>query len=582
MTIFTTSGKNGASTQVDENTRFWSDIIVCVGIIALFGVSAFLLQRINQPIGPKGIPSAVSTDLINLPYYTLRSVFRMMLALIASLIFTIVYGSLAARSRRLGKVLIPLLDILQSVPILGFLSATVTIWLVIFPGSMMGVEAASIFAIFTSQAWNMTFSFHRSLLSEPKELDEAVRSLQLTHWQRFWVLDMPNAMIPLLWNCMMSVGGGWFFLTASEMISVNNHTYALPGVGSFVAQSAAENKLGNIWWAILSMIVVVLAIDFFLWKPLTAWAERFRITQSASDEERKSAVLTLIRHSHADEVISKLFSPIREWLEIITRPFGRTGSQWPRKASQRKLGDLVFNIVMAVVILGLAAQMLYFVATRTGLQEFATAGALGALTFARVAVLIFVSSLIWVPVGVYIGMNPKISRIMQPVVQILASFPANFVFPFAMMWFMAWHIDLGWGSIILMALGTQWYILFNVIAGASAIPDDLREMARSFRLNRMLKWKTLVLPAIFGSWCTGGITAAGGAWNASIVSEIVEYGKNHMATQGLGAYITNATTVGDSVKTLVGVTVMSLIVVLSNRLFWTPLQRYSAKRFVLN
>lgn len=582
MTIFTTSGKNGASTQVDENTRFWSDIIVCVGIIALFGVSAFLLQCINQPIGPKGIPSAVSTDLINLPYYTLRSVFRMMLALIASLIFTIVYGSLAARSRRLGKVLIPLLDILQSVPILGFLSATVTIWLVIFPGSMMGVEAASIFAIFTSQAWNMTFSFHRSLLSEPKELDEAVRSLQLTHWQRFWVLDMPNAMIPLLWNCMMSVGGGWFFLTASEMISVNNHTYALPGVGSFVAQSAAENKLGNIWWAILSMIVVVLAIDFFLWKPLTAWSERFRITQSASDEERKSAVLTLIRHSHADEVISKLFSPIREWLEIITRPFGRTGSQWPRKASQRKLGDLVFNIVMAVLILGLAAQMLYFVATRTGLQEFATAGALGALTFARVAVLIFVSSLIWVPVGVYIGMNPKISRIMQPVVQILASFPANFIFPFAMMWFMAWHIDLGWGSIILMALGTQWYILFNVIAGASAIPDDLREMTRSFRLNRMLKWKTLVLPAIFGSWCTGGITAAGGAWNASIVSEIVEYGKNHMATQGLGAYITNATTVGDSVKTLVGVTVMSLIVVLSNRLFWTPLQRYSAKRFVLN
>ncbi len=582
MTIFTTSGKNGASAQVDENTRFWSDIIVCVGIIALFGVSAFLLQRINQPIGPSGIPSAVSTDLINLPYYTLRSVFRMMLALIASLIFTIVYGSLAARSRRLGKVLIPLLDILQSVPILGFLSATVTIWLVIFPGSMMGVEAASIFAIFTSQAWNMTFSFHRSLLSEPKELDEAVRSLQLTHWQRFWVLDMPNAMIPLLWNCMMSVGGGWFFLTASEMISVNNHTYALPGVGSFVAQSAAENKLGNIWWAILSMIVVVLAIDFFLWKPLTAWSERFRITQSASDEERKSAILTLIRHSHADEVVSKLFLPIREWLEVITRPFGRTGAKWPRKASARKLGDLIFNIVTIVLILAAAAQMLYFVATRTGLQEFATAGVLGVLTFVRVAVLIFVSSLIWVPIGVYIGVNPKISRIMQPVVQILASFPANFIFPFAIMWFMAWHIDLGWGSIILMALGTQWYILFNVIAGASAIPDDLREMARSFRLSRVLKWKTLILPAIFGSWCTGGITAAGGAWNASIVAEIVEYGKNRMATQGLGAYITNATTVGDSVKTLVGVTVMSLIVVLSNRLFWAPLQRYSAKRYVLN
>ena len=582
MTIFTTSGKNSAGSQVDENTRFWSDIIVCIGIIALFGVSAFLIQRINQPIGPSGIPSKVPTDLINLPLYTLLSVFRMLIALVASLIFTIVYGSLAARSRRLGKVLIPLLDILQSVPILGFLSATVTIWLVIFPGSMLGVEAASIFAIFTSQAWNMTFSFHRSLLSEPKELDEAVRSLQLTHWQRFWVLDMPNAMIPLLWNCMMSVGGGWFFLTASEMISVNNHTYALYGVGSFVAQSAAENKLGNIWWAIASMVVVVLAIDFLLWKPLTAWAEKFRITQSSSDEERHSAILTIIRHSHADEVVSKLFSPIREALETITRPFGRTGSKWPRKASQRKIGDLVFNILMIILIIACAAQMLYFVATRTGLQEFAKAGALGALTFARVAVLILVSSLIWVPVGVYIGMNPKISRIMQPLVQILASFPANFIFPFAMMWFMAWNIDLGWGSIILMALGTQWYILFNVIAGASAIPDDLREMTRSFRLNRTLRWRTLILPAIFGSWCTGGITAAGGAWNASIVAEIVEYGKNHMETQGLGAYITSATTMGDSVKTLVGVTVMSLIVVLSNRLFWAPLQRYSAKRYVLN
>ena len=582
MTVFTTSRKEGAGAQVDENTRFWSDIIVCVGIIAVFGVTAFLIQRINQPIGPSGIPSKVSTDLINLPYYTLRSVFRMLLALVASLIFTIVYGSLAARSRRLGKVLIPLLDILQSVPILGFLSATVTIWLVIFPGSMLGVEAASIFAIFTSQAWNMTFSFHRSLLSEPKELDEAVRSLQLTHWQRFWVLDMPNAMIPLLWNCMMSVGGGWFFLTASEMISVNNHTYALPGIGSFVAQSAADNKLGNIWWAIASMVVVVLALDFFLWKPLTAWAERFRITQSASDNERHSAILTLIRHSHADEVISKLFLPIREWLEKITRPLGRTGSKWPHRASQRKFGDWVFNVLMFLIVAAGVVHMLYFVHTTAGLQEFITAGMLGGITFVRVAVLIFVSSLIWVPVGVLIGMNPKISRIMQPIVQILASFPANFIFPFAMALFMAWHIDLGWGSIILMALGTQWYILFNVIAGASAIPDDLREMTRSFRLARVLRWKTLILPSIFGSWCTGGITAAGGAWNASIVSEIVEYGKHRMSTAGLGAYITNATTMGDTARTLVGVTVMSLIVVLSNRLFWSPLQRISEKRYVLN
>lgn len=580
MTIFTTSRK--ANAQVDTTTRLWSDVIVCVGILAVFGVAAYLLQRINQPIGPSGIPSTVSTDLVHLPYYTLRSVFRMFLALIASLIFTIIYGSAAARSRRLGKILIPLLDILQSVPILGFLSATVTIWLVIFPGSMLGVEAASIFAIFTSQAWNMTFSFHRSLLSEPKELDEAVRSLQLTHWQRFWILDMPNAMIPLLWNCMMSVGGGWFFLTASEMISVNNHTYALPGIGSFVAQSASQGRLSNIWWAIGAMVLVVLAIDFFIWKPLTTWAERFRITQRAADEERRSAILTLIRHSHADEVISKIFSPVREWLENITRPFGRTGSRWVSHTKHRAVGDVIFNVIILMLIASCVGQLLYFVASSAGLIEFARAGLLGLFTFLRVATLIAISSLIWVPVGVVIGMNPKISRFMQPIVQILASFPANFVFPFATMWFLAWHIDLSFGSIILMALGTQWYILFNVIAGASAIPDDLREMTHSFRLSRTLRWKTLILPSIFGSWCTGGITAAGGAWNASIVAEIIDYGKHTMKTPGLGSYITAATTSGDTARTLVGVTVMSIIVVMSNRLFWGPLQRISERRYVLN
>lgn len=580
MTIFTTSRKSSA--QTDNTTRLWSDFVVCIGMLALFGIATYLLGRINQPIGPHGIPSSVSTDVLDLPYYTLRSVFRMFLALIVSLVFTFVYALAAARSRRLGKILIPLLDILQSIPILGFLSATVTVWIVLFPGSMMGVEAASIFAIFTSQAWNMTFSFHRSLLSEPKELDEAVRSLQLTNWQRFWVLDIPNATIPLLWNSMMSVGGGWFFLTASEMISVNNHTYALPGIGSFVAQSAAEGKYSNIFVAIGMMILVVLAIDFFIWKPLTTWAERFRITQSASDDVRQSAILNLIRHSHADEVLSKVFLPVREWLEKITRPLGRTGEKWPHKSKHSSYGDIALSVIM-VIILGVGvAQLMHFVAVTVGLQEFGKAGFFGLLTFLRVAALIAISSLIWIPVGVMIGMNPKVSRFMQPIIQIFASFPANFVFPFAMMWFMAWGIDLGFGSIVLMALGTQWYILFNVIAGASAIPDDLREMTKSFRLSRVLRWKTLVLPSIFGAWCTGGITAAGGAWNASIVAEIVSYGKTRMQTMGLGSYITAATSTGDTSRTLVGVTVMSIIVVLSNRLFWAPLQRLSQRRYVLN
>lgn len=580
MNIFTISHKEKEHTIINKNIRYLYDIIICIGIIAIFGVVVFLIQCINQPITANGIPSTVSTDLKNLPYYTLRSIFRMLIALIASLIFTIIYGTIAARSRRLGKILIPLLDILQSVPILGFLSATVTIWLVIFPNSMLGVEAASIFAIFTSQAWNMTFSFYHSLLSEPKELDEAVRSFNLTRWQRFWTLDIPNSMIALLWNCMMSVGGGWFFLTASEMISVNNHTYALPGIGSFVAQSAVDNKLGHIWWAILAMIIVVLALDFFLWQPLTAWAERFRITQNSSDEQKNSVILTLIRHSHADEIISKIFSPINQWLDKITRPLGNTGSKRQYNPLKNKIYDRLFNVLVFIFIIIGATKMMFFVANTCGLEEFAKAGALGAITFLRVTILIIVSSIIWVPIGAIIGMNTKISKIMQPIVQIFASFPANFIFPFAMMWFLAWNIDLSWGSIILMALGTQWYILFNVIAGASAIPDDLREMTYSFQIKSILRWKTLILPSIFAYWCTGGITAAGGAWNASIVSEIVEYGSHRMTTYGLGAYITDATSSGDFARTLVGVVVMSLFVILSNRLFWTPLQRLCEKRYV--
>ena len=262
--------------------RIAADVVVAAGVLALFGVVAWLLPQINEPIGPSGVPSTVSDDLHLLPYYALRSVFRMFIALFLSLVFSFIYGLAAARCRRLRMVLIPLLDILQSVPILGFLSATVTIWMVLFPGSILGVEAASIFAIFTSQAWNMTFSFYHSLLSEPQELDEAARSMQLTRWQRFWKLDVPNSMIPLLWNCMMSVGGGWFFLTASEMISVNNRTYALPGLGSFVAVASEHEQLGKVLWAIVTMVIVVLLIDVLLWKPLTAWAEKFRITQNES------------------------------------------------------------------------------------------------------------------------------------------------------------------------------------------------------------------------------------------------------------------------------------------------------------
>lgn len=568
-----------ARSDASFTKRLVSDCVVIAGILAVFGLIAWILPAIDAPVGPEGIPSTVSTDPSNLPYYALRSVFRMTIALFFSLIFTFIYGLAAARSRRLGKILIPLLDILQSVPILGFLSATVTIWLALFPGSMMGVEAASIFAIFTSQAWNMTFSFYRSLQSEPKELDEAVRNLRLSHWQRFWVLDVPNSMIPLLWNMMMSVGGGWFFLTASEMISVNNRTYALPGIGSYVEAAAVEQNPGKIGWAILTMVIVVLAIDILVWKPLTAWAEKFRITQSESTEPKRSAVLTLIRQSHIDDLLGRIFRPVGQFLDWATRPLGRTGSTWGAKPSRRRAGDVVFALIVGVLVIAGTAELLISISRTTGLGELATAFGLGGITFLRVALLTVLCSIIWVPVGAIIGMNPKVSRLIQPVVQVLASFPANFIFPFVVMLFVTWNIGINGGSILLMALGTQWYILFNVIAGASAIPDDLVEMTRNFHITGWMKWKTLILPAVFGSWVTGGITAAGGAWNASIVSEIVSYGHHTLVAKGLGSYIAEATAHAEGMKTIIGVTVMSIFVVAVNYLFWNPLERLAARRF---
>lgn len=374
--------------------RIAADVVVAAGVLALFGVVAWLLPQINEPIGPSGVPSTVSDDLHLLPYYALRSVFRMFIALFLSLVFSFIYGLAAARCRRLRMVLIPLLDILQSVPILGFLSATVTIWMVLFPGSILGVEAASIFAIFTSQAWNMTFSFYHSLLSEPQELDEAARSMQLTRWQRFWKLDVPNSMIPLLWNCMMSVGGGWFFLTASEMISVNNRTYALPGLGSFVAVASEHEQLGKVLWAIVTMVIVVLLIDVLLWKPLTAWAEKFRITQNESVQAKTSLVLSILRRSGISDALALVGRPIADLMFWLTRPLGRTGARWPAAGTRRRTLDIAFMALMAVACLAGLWMLVRFISDGEGFAEVGHAMVLGLITFMRVTLLTVVCSII--------------------------------------------------------------------------------------------------------------------------------------------------------------------------------------------
>ncbi|MBD2612448.1 ABC transporter permease subunit [Nostoc punctiforme FACHB-252] len=550
--------------------------LVLVGLIARVGAGALI-----SFVPPDVVPS-VSLDPGNLPYYAGRSTLRMFIALFCSTLFTLIYGYIAAKSRRAERVLIPLLDILQSVPVLGFLSITVTGFIALFPGSLLGLEAASIFAIFTSQVWNMTFSFYQSLRTVPSELDEVARLYRLSQWQRFTKLEVPSATIGLLWNAMMSFGGGWFFVAASEAISVLNQKYTLPGLGSYVAAAVAKEDLSALGWALVAIAVVILLVDQLFWRPLIAWADKFRSETSAAAEAPESWLLDLFKAARVPSLIVQVLTPVGE---VINRLLSSLTPPHPINnnvdKNQQILSDRLYNFVLLVVIGALVITGLHFIFATVGFSEVVKAFLLGLLTLGRVVILLIVASLIWTPIGVAIGFNPKLARLLQPVVQFLASFPANFIFPFATLFFIHTHISINFGSILLMSLGAQWYILFNSIAGAMSIPTDLREMATDVGLHGSKLWRKLIIPGIFSSWVTGGVTASGGAWNASIVSEIVSWGQTTLIASGLGAYIAQATQAGDWPRITLGIGMMSLYVVGINRLFWRWLYHLAETKYHL-
>ena len=462
------------------------DVFVGAGVFAvLYGLLRLGLS-VTAPSAPVHAAASLSTDPARLPYYALRSLSRMFIALGLSVVFTFVYGTAAARSRRAEKVLIPVLDILQSVPILGFLSITVTVLIALFPHSILGLECASIFAIFTSQAWNMTFSFYHSLITQPRELDEAARLMRLTKWQRFWRLDVPSSMIGLVWNGMMSFGGGWFFLTASELDHRGGSTTRTSrGSGATSEPRAPTDSSNRVLLAIGVMIVMVLGVNFLFWRPLVAWSERFRIEQSEAADQPRSIMLDTLRRSRVPRLLGRPLRPITTGLDRATRVFGVADRPLAPDVGRRRVGDAAFGLVVGVAVLVGASKALNYIHHEVGFSEFGHAFGLGAITFARVLVLLVVSTLIWVPVGVKIGMSPRLARYAQPIVQIFASFPANFLFPFFAALLIATHISLNFGGIVLMALGAQWYILFNTIAGAISIPSDLREGDGQLRRARL-------------------------------------------------------------------------------------------------
>ena len=523
----------------------------------------------------------ISLDPWRLPEYALRTVLRMAWALIASLIFSLAYAALAAKSRPAEKILIPLLDVLQSVPILGFLSITVTGFIALFPGRLLGVECAAIFAIFTSQAWNMTFSVYQSLRTVPIELIEAARMYHLSPWRRFWRLEVPHAIPSLVWNMMMSVSGGWFFVVASEAITVSGRSILLPGVGSYIATAIAQRSLGAIGWAILIMFVVIVLYDQLLFRPLIAWSRKFQGDPPADADNVRPWFLIVLQRARLFDLVQTGLLAINRIIDGViaglARRRGPPGERRPRPAIER-----AFDIALLALAASASAWIVAFIRESVDLAEIGWVFLLGLATAVRVLVLIGIASVIWVPIGVWIGLRPHFADRAQPIVQFLAAFPANLFFPAAVVLILRFRLDPEIWLSPLMILGTQWYILFNVIAGTTTLPVELRLAAQNFAVRRLLWWRRVMLPAIFPAYVTGAVTAAGGSWNASIVAEIVQWGDTTLTATGIGAYIARTTAEGDGARIALGIGVLCLYVLALNRLLWRRLYNLAAERLRLD
>jgi NitT/TauT family transport system permease protein len=550
----------------------------------IFSVLFLLGAGAREMAGPLSAPqaAALSLDPSHLPYYALRTTLRMMVAMAGSLLFTLVYATAAAKSRRAELILVPVLDVLQSVPVLGYVSFTITFFLSLFPGNVLGAEFAAIFAIFTSQAWNMAFSFYQSLRTVPKDLQEVSASFRFTAWQKFWFLEVPFAIPGLIWNMMMSMSGGWFFVVASEAIAVGGNTVRLPGVGSYVALAIERQDLGAIGWALLTMLVVILAYDQLFFRPLVAWTDKFRADISVREEAPQSWLLLLFRRAR---LLNTAFDPLSRNLRRLAAwrgPRIARGSAQPSPRHLRWLGEALWYAGVAALTGVLAWQAVRTVASSLGWRDLETAVGLGALTMLRVVVLIALATALWLPLGALIGLRPKLAQTIQPIAQFLAAFPANLLFPVAVVAIVRFDLNPDIWLSLLMILGAQWYILFNVIAGAMTFPNDLRDAAANLRIGGWQWWRQVILPGVFPYYITGAVTASGGCWNASIVAEAVSWGNTHLHAHGLGAYIAAATTAGNFPRIILGIAVMSLYVILFNRFLWRPLYGMAERRFRLD
>jgi len=569
---------------IDPKSEFrtrWSigDVLLPLAIVSLIFI---IVQTASKFAGTYDSEYVINLSLSLLPNYALQTLVRMLAAYGLSLLFSLVYAYVAYRSSTWSKILIPLLDILQSIPVLSFLPAVVLALVGLFPGQRLGIELASILLIFTGMTWNMTFSFYQSLSSIPKELIEASQVYRLSAWQRFWTVELPSGVVGLVWNSVMSVAGGWFFLMQTESFTLSNRNFTLPGLGSFLKAAADQGDNVAILWGIIVLIGIITIIDYFVWRPMIAWAEKFKHETVEATQVPESRVLDFLRRSPTMRIIGdRLFSPLSESVNHVFRTKADIAPLQTHKTYKwiNWLNWILIGLVGFIVLGGtLEAALLLGQMPLSSWQQVLT-GAL--FTSIRVLVVLILSLLITVPIGVTIGRSPKLAQILQPIVQIAASVPATALFPILLLGLANIGGGLDIGAVILMTLGSMWYILFNVIAGAQAIPSELFEAARVYKLSPLERWRTLILPGIFPYLVTGIITAVGGAWNASIAGEYIKFQGKVLTATGLGSTITQASDIGDFPLLLASTIVMSLLVVTTNRLVWRPLYRLAQVKYQL-
>ena len=568
--------------------RIWTQLpaieISYLPDVLMFGAAIALFYGVLMVgrtwLGPFTPEVEISSSLWALPAYAGYSLLRITLAYVLSLAFTLVYGYVAAYNPRAERFMIPLLDVLQSIPVLSFLPGVMLAMVALFPGRQLGVEAGAILLIFTGQVWNMAFSFYSSLKSIPKEMREAAKIYKFSWWQRFIQMELPFSAIGLVWNSMMSVAGGWFFLMACEMFVLGARDFRLPGLGSYLQTAASVGDTRSILWGVVTMIAVIVLLDQFVWRPVIAWAEKFKVEQVESSDAPRSWVLNLIRHSHSLAQIRK--KTVRPLSERAMLYFSQVRAA--DKTEQRSAWKIwLMRFFAAVLLAGMGYGVVRVAMILAGLQkaELQEAGIGLLATFVRVNLALVIGALWTIPAGVAIGFNPKLARIAQPLAQIAASVPATALFPVVLLLLIRVGGGLGVGSIVLLLLGTQWYILFNVIAGAIAIPTDLKECCSVFRMQGIERWKKLILPGIFPYLVTGMVTASGGAWNASIVAEYFHFKGHIYTTVGLGATISQATDAGNFNLLLAATMMMAATVVTINRLVWRRLYALAETRFRL-